>query len=58
LSCSTSREKKLTSLPGRAFAIVPEGAIDLGDDIEGSYGGPQLVELMARRKQAGDFLHS
>ncbi|PVH97948.1 aflH/ adhA/ short chain alcohol dehydrogenase [Periconia macrospinosa] len=46
------------SISGRAFGIVPEGAIDLGDDIEGSYGGSQLVELMALRKQAGDFLHS
>ncbi|KAL3476658.1 hypothetical protein BJX99DRAFT_138178 [Aspergillus californicus] len=43
---------------GRAIAIVPEGAVDIGDDIEGSYGGPMLVELMALRKAAGDFLHS
>ncbi|KAL4902039.1 hypothetical protein BDW74DRAFT_158950 [Aspergillus multicolor] len=43
---------------GRAFAIVPEGAVDLGDDIEGAYGGPALVEMMALRKAAGDFLHS
>ncbi|KAH9205543.1 3-oxoacyl-reductase [Leptodontidium sp. 2 PMI_412] len=46
------------SISGRAFGIVPEGAVDLGDDIVGSYGGPQLVELMALREQAGDFLHS
>ena len=43
---------------GRAIAVVPEGAVDLGDDIEGAYGGPTLVELMALRKEAGDFLHS
>ncbi|KAL2833584.1 hypothetical protein BJY01DRAFT_239438 [Aspergillus pseudoustus] len=43
---------------GRAIAIVPEGAVDLGDDIDGSYAGPVLVELMALRKAAGDFLHS
>ncbi|KAJ0423281.1 hypothetical protein BJY00DRAFT_310411 [Aspergillus carlsbadensis] len=43
---------------GRAIAIVPEGAVDLGDDIEGAYAGPVLVELMALRKAAGDFLHS
>ncbi|KAL2795209.1 hypothetical protein BJX66DRAFT_302415 [Aspergillus keveii] len=45
-------------LHGRAIAIVPEGAVDLGDDIDGSYAGPMLVELMALRKAAGDFLHS
>ncbi|KAL3492075.1 hypothetical protein BJX62DRAFT_236508 [Aspergillus germanicus] len=43
---------------GRSIAIVPEGAVDLGDDIDGSYAGPMLVELMALRKAAGDFLHS
>ncbi|KAL4790597.1 hypothetical protein BDV19DRAFT_382248 [Aspergillus venezuelensis] len=45
-------------IQGRAMAIVPEGAVDLGDDIEGAYGGPTLVELMALRREAGDFLHS
>ncbi|KAL4967059.1 uncharacterized protein BDV14DRAFT_198521 [Aspergillus stella-maris] len=45
-------------IQGRAIAIVPEGAVDLGDDIEGAYGGPALVELMALRREAGDFLHS
>ncbi|KAL2812314.1 hypothetical protein BJX63DRAFT_432759 [Aspergillus granulosus] len=43
---------------GRAIAIVPEGAVDLDDDNEGAYAGPVLVELMALRKAAGDFLHS
>jgi hypothetical protein len=47
----------LTWSLGRAFAIVPEGAVDIGDDVKGSYGGPQLIELMALRKEAGDFLH-
>ncbi|KAL5044326.1 hypothetical protein BDW71DRAFT_101056 [Aspergillus fruticulosus] len=37
----------------RAIAIVPEGTVDIGDDIEGAYGGPALVELMALRKAAG-----
>ncbi|KAH8819310.1 aflH/ adhA/ short chain alcohol dehydrogenase [Xylogone sp. PMI_703] len=46
------------SISGRAIAIMPEGAIDIGDDFDGSYGGPQLVELMNLRKAAGDFLHS
>ncbi|KAF3396763.1 5'-hydroxyaverantin dehydrogenase [Talaromyces pinophilus] len=46
------------SISGRAIAIVPEGAVDIGDDIDGSYGGTQLVQLMALRKEAGDFLHS
>ncbi|KAE8315253.1 hypothetical protein BDV41DRAFT_531498 [Aspergillus transmontanensis] len=46
------------SISGRAIAIVPEGAVDIGDDIDDGYGGTQLVELMALRKEAGDFLHS
>jgi hypothetical protein len=50
--------KPLTQLLGRAIAIVPEGAVDIGDDIDDGYGGTQLVELMALRKEAGDFLHS
>ncbi|KAF2099148.1 hypothetical protein NA57DRAFT_56769 [Rhizodiscina lignyota] len=41
---------------GRAFAVVPEGAIDIDDDLAGGYGGPKLQELMALRKKAGDFL--
>ncbi|KAL3459650.1 hypothetical protein BJX64DRAFT_301113 [Aspergillus heterothallicus] len=45
-------------IQGRAIAIVPEGAVDLGDDVDGAYAGPVLVELMALRKAAGDFLHS
>jgi hypothetical protein len=39
------------------FAIVPESAVDIGDNFEGKYGGPALVELMALRRSAGDFLH-
>lgn len=46
----------LTKWTGRAFAVVPEDAIDIGDDAEGGYGGPKLQELMALRKEAGDFL--
>lgn len=44
--------------PGRSFAIVPEGAIDLEDDINGNYAGPKLVELLALRKAAGDYISS
>ena len=46
------------SICGRAIAIMPEGAIDLGDDLQGRYSGVQLAELMQLRKEAGDFLHS
>jgi 5'-hydroxyaverantin dehydrogenase len=42
---------------GRAFAIMPEGFFDIGDDIEGGYGGDALRKLMAMRREAGDFLH-
>lgn len=38
--------------------MVPEGAIDLEDDIKGSYAGPKLVELLALRKAAGDYITS
>jgi 5'-hydroxyaverantin dehydrogenase len=41
---------------GRAFAIMPEGAFDIKDDIEGGYGGEELKVLMSWRKAAGDFL--
>ena len=41
---------------GRAIAIMPEGAFDIGDDIEGGYGGDELRKIMARRKADGDFL--
>ena len=44
------------SIHGRAFAIMPEGAFDLKDDINGGYGGEELKILMSWRKAAGDFL--
>ncbi|KAJ8099535.1 hypothetical protein POJ06DRAFT_253848 [Lipomyces tetrasporus] len=44
------------SISGRAFAIVPEGAFDIGDDVQGGYGGAELQRLMRLRKEAGDFL--
>jgi len=44
------------SISGKAFAVVPDGAFDIGDDIEGGYGGPELQRLMKLRKEAGDFL--
>ncbi|RFU33829.1 hypothetical protein B7463_g2506, partial [Scytalidium lignicola] len=47
-----------TAIIGRAIAIVPEGAVDICDDIDGSYGGPKLVELLTLCKEAGDFLQN
>lgn len=44
------------SLHGRAFAVMPEGAFDIKDDIDGGYGGDELRVLMKWRKEAGDFL--
>jgi 5'-hydroxyaverantin dehydrogenase len=44
------------TLHGRAVAIMPEGAFDIKDDIEGGYGGEELKILMGWRKKAGDFL--
>jgi hypothetical protein len=37
-------------------AILLEGVFDIGDDTEGGYGGDEVRMLMARRKEAGDFL--
>jgi len=45
-----------TSISGRAFAIMPEGSFDIGDDVVGGYGGRVLQQLMAMRSDAGDFL--
>jgi 5'-hydroxyaverantin dehydrogenase len=44
------------SLHGRAFAVMPEGAFDIKDDIQGGYGGEELKIILGRRKAAGDFL--
>jgi 5'-hydroxyaverantin dehydrogenase len=41
---------------GRAVAIMPEGAFDIGDDVQGGYGGDELRILMGWRRDAGDFL--
>lgn len=35
---------------------MPEGAFDIGDDLVGGYGGKVLPQLMAMRREAGDFL--
>lgn len=35
---------------------MPEGFFDIGDDVDGGYGGEMLQHLMQLRKQAGDFL--
>ncbi|KAL5342270.1 hypothetical protein BJX70DRAFT_339575 [Aspergillus crustosus] len=35
---------------GNAIVILPEGVVDLGDNIDGAYAGPRLVGLMALRK--------
>lgn len=36
--------------------MMPEGAFDIGDDVEGGYGGKVLPQLMAMRRAAGDLL--
>jgi len=56
LTMAVARIATDESISGRAFAVVPEGAFDIGDDIEGGYGGPKLQRLMKVRKEAGDFL--
>lgn len=40
----------------RAVAVMPEGAVDVGDDLEGGYGGDVLGELMGLRREAGTRL--
>ena len=46
----------LTFDTGRAIAIMPEGAFDIGDDVDGGYGGDELRKLLEKRKADGDFL--
>ena len=50
------QDKKLNRL-SRAFPVVPEGFLDIGDDIDGGYAGVVLQQLMKTRKEAGDFLY-
>lgn len=45
------------ALWGRSVAILPEGAVDLGDDLEGGYAGDMVVGAMQRARERGDFLH-
>jgi 5'-hydroxyaverantin dehydrogenase len=56
LTMAAARIASDENISGRTFAVVPEGAFDIGDDIEGGYGGPELQRLMKMRKEAGDFL--
>ena len=35
---------------------MPEGNIDLKDDLEDGHGGELLKEIMARRREAGDTM--
>jgi hypothetical protein len=35
---------------------MPEGFFDIGDDVDGGYGGEMLQQLMSMRREAGDFL--
>jgi hypothetical protein len=35
---------------------MPEGTFDIRDDVAGGYGGEVLPQLMAMRREAGDFL--
>ena len=35
---------------------MPEGAIDLQDDSEGSFAAPVVKKLLAERKRVGDFV--
>ena len=35
---------------------MPEGFFDIGDDIDGGYGGEMLQQLMRMRREAGDYI--
>jgi len=35
---------------------MPEGSFDIGDDVLGGYGENVLQELLAMRREAGDYL--
>ena len=43
--------------PGRAYPILPEGIVDLKDDLVGGFAGKVLGQLMARRKAGGELNH-
>jgi hypothetical protein len=43
-------------MTGRAFAIAPEGIIDLKDDMKGAFGGPETRDILEKRNEAGDLI--
>jgi hypothetical protein len=43
-------------LVGRAFAIAPEGIIDLNDDMKGAFAGPETRDILEKRNEAGDVI--
>lgn len=44
------------SVTGRAFAIWPEGYVDMKDDEQGHYAGPHMQEYTALQRKKGDLL--
>ena len=42
------------SVSGRSYAIMPEGYVDLDDNEEEAGGGSVAMELLKKRKKAGD----
>ena len=35
---------------------MPEGVIDLNDDMKGAFAGPETRDILERRNEAGDAL--
>lgn len=43
--------------PGRSIAIMPEGYVDLNEDFEDGYAGPEVTKVLQRRYDAGDQMY-
>ena len=44
------------SISGRSYAIMPEGYVDLEDNEEEAGGGSVAMQLLKKRKDAGDTI--
>lgn len=43
-------------IPGRAFAVMPDGTFDLNDDFENGYAGAEARRVVMGRRKAGDLM--
>lgn len=55
--CHSADEDVLLMCIGRSFAIMPEGYVDLKEDFEHGYGGPESTKTLQRRYDDGDQMY-